>query len=434
MRAGLLLLLACCVDQPNPPPAKKYDATFVDSHLLREVPPRLQRFDVQLGDGELTYLGATIDQEIVAPGGTVHVHYFWKVNKPVRGEWRMFAIVRGAAGQADFMNLPATDMELWHPVSTWKVGEIIDDPQDFTLRPDWRSRTASFQVGLIQSDAHTPNERMVASGAHTLDRAIVVRDFQVDLAKAPPPPDTIYVRRAQGAIVVDGLANDLGWAGTTLSPEFAQADGCGESQGKAQAKLTWDDQNLYVFVTVTDPDITSPYTKHDESLWKADDIEIFIDADANRRTYVELQVNPNNATFDSYFANRQTPDPSWDSHMVTAVQKKTVHQAAGDLVTGWDAEIAIPWEDVRGRDTAPLELPPKVGNKWRLNVVRVDARSGSKDAWASSWNRISCTDWHALDRMLTAVFADSSGGITQVISAPPLVPALPVTAGSGSGK
>jgi hypothetical protein len=37
----------------------------------------------------------------------------------------------------------------------------------------------------------------------------------------------------------------------------------------------------------------------------------------------------------------------------------------------------------------------------------------------SSWNRISTGDFHALDRMLTAVFADTTGSIVPKPVAPP---------------
>ena len=58
-----------------------------------------------------------------------------------------------------------------------------------------------------------------------------------------------------------------------------------------------------------------------------------------------------------------------------------------------------------------IALPPQVGDRWRLNVVRVDLKTGDKNPSASSWNRITYGDFHALDRMLTVVFADASGSI-----------------------
>src|SRR5206468_3968558 len=92
------------------------------------------------------------------------ITHYWKVIVPPGPGWRVFAIVRGAPGTADFMNLPATDMELGHPVGAWKAGEVIEDVQDVTLRPDWKSKTATVYVGLIQVGKHGTGDRMPAAG------------------------------------------------------------------------------------------------------------------------------------------------------------------------------------------------------------------------------------------------------------------------------
>jgi hypothetical protein len=75
---------------------------------------------------------------------------------------------------------------------------------------------------------------------------------------------------------------------------------------------------------------------------------------------------------------------------------------------------------VKGNDPAmPVVLPPRVGDRWRLNVVRPDYRSGGGGPTVSSWNRISIADFHALDRMLNVVFADAQGSITARASTSP---------------
>jgi hypothetical protein len=425
-RALLLLLVSACVDKGPGPQPRKIEPAYIAANLVSAVPPAAQRVDVELG-GKVVYAGNVVDRPALVPGQTVRVTHYWQVKAPPGPGWRVFAILRGAPGTADFMNLPATDMELGHPPATWKAGEIIQDVQDFTLRPDWKSRTATLTVGLIRDNGHEVGDRMAASGPNVVDRAVVARTLPVDLSKAPPPPGTIYVPHAAAPITIDGMANEPGWVGAVVSPEFQTAEGCDEPGGKASAKMTWDEQNLYVFVTVTDTDVVSEYTKHDDSLWKADDIEVFIDADGNRRGYVELQVNPNNATFDSWFATTraQPGDPTWDSNMQTAVKVRGT-PAAGNSDQGWDAEIAIPWAAVKGRaDNMPVRIPPQVGDRWRLNVNRVDRASTSARTSVQTWNRIACGDWHATDRMLTAVFADHGGSI---------VPKPPEPAGSGAGS
>lgn len=421
--AGLLTWGACVDRGPGPQP-KKIDPAYVAAHLQKQPPAELTpRLDVPLGGGQVVYLGNAIDHTAVVPGQIVRVTHYWQVVQPVGPGWRVFALLRGAPGSADFMNLPATDMELGHGPARWQKGDVIEDVQDIVLRPDWRSPTATLTVGLIEVGQHGVGDRMAASGPHTLDRAVVARAIDVDLSKAPPPPGTVHVPRAVGPIAIDGVASEPAWATAATSPELVTAEGSADPVGKATAKLTWDDQFLYAFVSVTDTDIVSEYKNHDDPLWKADCVELFVDADANRRGYIELQVNPNNATFDSWFAvtRAQGGDPSWDSGMQTAVKLRGT-TAPGDTDQGWDAELAIPWQAVKGRDAAmAVRLPPEVGDRWRMNIVRVDVRTGDKNPQASSWNRISSADFHALDRMLTVVFADPSGSIVpQPATTPPL--------------
>src|SRR5205085_3398181 len=122
-------------------------------------------------------------------------------------------------------------------------------------------------------------------------------------------------------ITIDGKADEPSWASAQATPLFKDAEGGSPVGQPTQAKLLWDDKNLYVFVDVTDSDAYSQYTKPDDPLWKEDTVELFIDADKNGRGYVELQVNPNNAQFDKWWAQtRATPgDESWTSGMASAV-------------------------------------------------------------------------------------------------------------------
>ncbi|MBK7538432.1 MAG: carbohydrate-binding family 9-like protein [Myxococcales bacterium] len=239
--------------------------------------------------------------------------------------------------------------------------------------------------------------------------AVVARQFRVDLTKAPPPPGTVVVRKASSPIVIDGVGDDQAWQAAPWSSDFPTAEGTREPVGRAQGKLSWDDQALYLLVHVEDSDVASPYRGHDDPLWKADCVEIFIDADANRRQYVELQVNPHNAQFDSYFASTraQPGDTGFTANLQSQVRVVGTVDQSGDTDSGWDLELAIPWAAVKGGDPQmAVRLPPAPGDRFRLNVVRVDKRATDKHVTASSWNRITAADFHALDRMLTVVFAE----------------------------
>jgi hypothetical protein len=434
--AGLFAWGACVDRGPGPKP-KKIDPGYVAAHLLAQPPVQVMPpLEVSIG-GKVVYVGNTVDRTSIAPGQTVRVIHYWRVVQPVGAGWKVFALVRGAPGTADFINLDPTDMEIAHGPAQWKPGEVIEDIQDITLGPDWRSSTATLSVGLIAIGRHGPGDRMAASGPHTQDRAVIARVIDVDLSKAPPPPGTVYAPRAAAAIAIDGVASEPAWAAAATSPELVTAEGSADPVGKAVARLTWDDQFLYAFVSITDSDVWSEYRNHDDPLWKQDCVELFIDADGNRRGYVELQVGPNNATFDSWFqtTRAQPGDVGWDSGMQTAVKLRGT-TAPGDTDQGWDVEIAIPWQAARGRDEAmAVRLPPEVGDRWRMNVVRVDVKTGDKSPQASSWNRITSADFHALDRMLTVVFADGNGSIVPVRPSTAPVPGeAGPAAGAGAGS
>src|SRR5439155_21254112 len=116
---------------------------------------------------------------------------------------------------------------------------------------------------------HDLGDRMqAAAGDHVVDRAIVARTWSVDLAKAPAPPGTVYVPHAAGPITIDGVGMDYGWTSAVVSPDFTTAEGSPDPVGRAFAKMTWDEQYLYVFVSVIDTDIYSEYKEHDQPLWK----------------------------------------------------------------------------------------------------------------------------------------------------------------------
>ncbi|HEU4614763.1 MAG TPA: hypothetical protein VFS15_21875, partial [Kofleriaceae bacterium] len=239
------VLAAGCVDRGPGPQGKKIEAKYIRENLLTAMPQDIDRLDVNLG-GKVMYLGNKVEyldgtpaSAPLAPGGTIRVRHYWQVLQPPGAGWHVFALVRGAPGSIDFMNLGPTDMEIGYPTTKWKSGQIIQDVQDIVLRPDWRSPTATLYVGLVEEHGHQIGDRMPASGPHVVDRAIVARSIEVDLTKAPPPPGTLYLPHAAGPITIDGLANEPGWTTAATSSELVTADGSPDPVGRAIARMTW---------------------------------------------------------------------------------------------------------------------------------------------------------------------------------------------------
>ena len=116
-----------------------------------------------------------------------------------------------------------------------------------------------------------------------------------------PVVDPYVIHRADQPIVMNGRRDDSAWQQAVRSRAFVPALGGPRAVQPTHASLLWDDQNLYVFVEMADIDVYSDYHAHDDPLWKQDVVEVFVDADQNRRGYIEVQVNPNNAQFDAWF-------------------------------------------------------------------------------------------------------------------------------------
>jgi hypothetical protein len=414
---------AACVDKAPPSDPHKVDAAFVQSNLLAVVPSIPHRVDARFesaGGGEVVYLGNDVTAGELVPGDTIEITHFWRVVTPPGPGWNVFAHLRGDAG--DFLNLDASEMRFGHPSATWRAGEIIRDPQSVVVPRDWKSKHATLRIGLFPAGAHRIADRMEARAAGDVaDRAVAAATWSVDLSKAPPPPGTLTLKKAGGPIVIDGKADDAGWRNAAVQTAFTTAEGCPALADATEAKLTWDDQFLYVFVSAEDADVWSPFVKHDDHLWENDVVEVFVDADGNKRGYVELQVNPRNVTFDTWFAvGRPNRDDTFDSGMQTAVVVRGTLDDRDDGDSGWDVEIAIPMAAVKGKDAAmKVNVPPRLGDVWHLNVVRGEApETGGKTA--ASWNRITCEDFHGLDRMLSVQFADVAGNVKE--GAAPVVP------------
>ena len=109
------------------------------------------------------------------------------------------------------------------------------------------------------------------------------------------------------------MLDDPVWQGATPLTLVDSVDGK-PTQLRTTARLTWDDEALYVAFDCEDPDVWGTFRNRDDPLYTQEVVEIFVDADADGRTYDEIEVSPHNVVFDAYFpARRQGMDTSWDS-------------------------------------------------------------------------------------------------------------------------
>lgn len=181
--------------------------------------------------------------------------------------------------------------------------------------------------------------------------------------------------------VIDGDLSDPAWRQVPWTRDFLRSLANQTPRQRTRAKLAWDDQNLYLAFDVTDDDIVTPYTHDDDPLYQSEVAEIFIDADDDQRTYDEIELSPADKLFDaSFLARRQGMDLGWSSGARHAVKLFGTLNRSDDQDRGWTAELAIPF----ARLTKVPHVPPRVGDRWRFDLFRLDHGRGGSDGMALS--------------------------------------------------
>ncbi|WNG25248.1 hypothetical protein F0U62_15350 [Cystobacter fuscus] len=385
----LSLLSACRDEQAGPKPRVKALPPPARLRVLDAAPADLTyRAGTTFAGGSVRYLGTRVSPAVAAPGQPVQLaHYFEALRAPPQG-WEFFVhVVEPGSGQM-LINADHGFAGGVGPLGSWPVGKVVEDVHTVTM-PSIPGRVV---LGFWRGE-----ERLAVDDprAHAGDN----RMFGPELGGALPPLPEYTVHRAARPPVLDGELDDEAWKAATPVVLRGSFDGRAVSP-RTEARLTYDDQNLYVAFDVEDPDVWGTFREQDEPLYTQEVVEVFLDANADGRTYNELQVSPHNVHFDAYFpARRQGMDLSWDSGMTSAVKVRGTLDEASDRDEGWRVEMKIPL----ARLAEVPHLPPNKGDRWRFNLYRLEhpERRGEQ---GQSFSPLFVGDFHALPRFGWLIF------------------------------
>ena len=216
-----------------------------------------------------------------------------------------------------------------------------------------RSRTVLWflVVGVSISRARAP--------IHTAVLEMLVRTNAQAAAQASTRP-TYEVRRVINTLDVDGKLNDPAWAHAAVITLVNTSDGS-PSPIRTDCKLLYDAKFIYFGFRNQDKNIWATMTRRDAHLWEEEVNEVFVQADPQQNSYIELEINPLGAIFDAFLLDVRKPlhYESWNSEKLKwAVHVDgTVDGQPGDRE--WTSEIALPFEDVV---PAP-HIPPQPGDR-----------------------------------------------------------------------
>src|SRR5437660_3564273 len=179
------------------------------------------------------------------------------------------------------------------------------------------------------------------------------------LAATPPPTPPTTVHRLNGQITVDGDLSDSGWKDAAKIDQFYETSPGDNIPAKVKttAYITYDDHYFYIGVRCEDPHpekIRAPYVERDNVIGTDDNVAVFLDTRNDKRTAMELRVNPRGIQGDGIYNDSNgnedfSPDFFYDT-------------AAKIDAGGWSAEYRIPFSSLRYND-APSQT-------WNILVWR----------------------------------------------------------------
>ena len=211
----------------------------------------------------------------------------------------------------------------------------------------------------------------------------------------------LRVRRTED-FAVNGAGDTSAWEKAAWEPLHRRtADG---HPYKTRFKMLYSETGLYVLMEGEDRTITATMNEDFLDLWKEDVFEFFLWPDERYPVYFEYEISPLGQELPIIipnFGGRFLGWRPWHYEGPRQTQKATTvtggAKRSGARVTGWKAEVFVPYELLK-----PLQsVPPQPGTRWRANLYRVDYDDGRSTSW--DWARVG-PSFHEFDKFGTLVF------------------------------
>ena len=200
----------------------------------------------------------------------------------------------------------------------------------------------------------------------------------------------------------NGRGDAPAWERVPWTP--LQLRGNGSHPCQTRVKLLYSATGLYVLMDATDQRLTATLQEDFLDLFKEDVFEFFLWPDERQPLYFEYEISPLGFELPILIPNREGQFLGWRPWHYDGPRKTrkatTVAggpKQAGAEVTGWKAEVFVPYELL-----TPLgNVPPQPGTCWRANFYRIDYDGGRTTSW--DWARVG-PSFHEFRKFGTLVF------------------------------
>ncbi len=369
----------------------------VDAHLLSTKPTPQIPINAII-ENEIKLIGIDISKTETAPGTQLTVTYYIEALEDKLSNSRIFVHLQGENKQVAWMNLDHHPVEGLFPLRNLKKGQILKDVQTFTVKSNFPNGPAKLYWGLYEG-----NRRFKISNEADVQRdqegRVLLTTIQI---KGQVQLNSATVFPKEGELTLDGRLDEMAWQKAVWTNYWISPRGeVSATTPKTRSKFLWDEKYLYVGVEAIDQDVWGSFTQRDSNTWEEEVIEIFLDADGDRRDYLELQFTPNQVIFDARFEYRRSDlskARAWNMQdLKYAVFVDGTLNDRSDTDKAVFFEIAIPIAEVPG---ARLPLDHQ---RWRVNLFRFDFPKGGRQQ-AAAFSPPIVPDFHALDQFAVLYF------------------------------
>ncbi|MBQ16382.1 MAG: hypothetical protein CMJ65_04570 [Planctomycetaceae bacterium] len=200
-----------------------------------------------------------------------------------------------------------------------------------------------------------------------------------------PPRYTIRRVTRSTAPKIDGRLEDAAWESAASMGPFQFAWWKQGKKEQTDARMVWDDQNLYVAYRCRDAHVWAVFTKHDEPVYMDDCVELFTSPHVDHReNYFNIEMNVNGAILDRHHPEGpgKKPPTNWNSRGIRiATRVDGTLNDDSDVDRCWVLEVAIPFANFQA---VARHTPPRNGDVWYLNLNRC---GGMTNPQYSQWSK-----------------------------------------------
>lgn len=201
---------------------------------------------------------------------------------------------------------------------------------------------------------------------------------------------------------IDGKGSATAWSEIAWVP--LNRRGQGPLEYESRFRMLYSDTGVYVLFDGADRKLTATMQEDFLDLWNEDVFECFFWTDERHPVYFEYEISPLGFELPILVPNLEGRFLGWRPWHYDGPRKirKKVSIAGGEQksgadITGWRAEVFIPYELLK-----PLQnVPPKSGTRWRANFYRVDYDGAKSTGW--DWARVG-PSFHDVANFGTLIF------------------------------